>query len=151
MNKENEFKVDWEAVFEPDDYLYFYYDGLAYEQNEKEVKFIVRELNLKELQKILDLACGYGRHTNKLAALGHDVTGVDITKGFLEMAGHEAKEMNTNSRYIVQDMREINFHNEFDCVISMSTSFGFFKDDENFLVLENVSRALKTRRNHRNY
>jgi len=143
MSEKKEFKVDWEAVFEPDDYLYFYYEGLGGEQREKEVNFIVKELNLAEGKLILDLACGYGRHANKLAALGHDVTGVDITEGFLEIAKKEAKEIGVKVRYILQDMREINFNNEFDCAISMSTAFGYFEDDENFKVLENVSRALK--------
>ena len=140
---EEHFRIDWKAVFEPDDYLYFYYEGLGGEQREKEVNFIVKELNLMEPKKILDLACGYGRHANKLAALGHDVTGVDITEGFLEIAKKEAKEIGVKVRYILQDMREINFNNEFDCAISMSTAFGYFEDDENFKVLENVSRALK--------
>jgi SAM-dependent methyltransferase len=143
MSEEKEFKVDWEAVFEPDDYLYFYYEGLAGERNKMEVDFIARELNLTEPKKIFDLACGYGRHANKLAALDHDVTGVDITKGFLEMAEREAKEMDVNVKYLLKDMREIDFESEFDCAISMSTAFGYFEDDENFKVLENVSRALK--------
>jgi SAM-dependent methyltransferase len=143
MSEKKEFKVDWEAVFEPDNYLYFYYEGLGGEQREKEVNFIVKELNLAEPKKILDLACGYGRHANKLADLGHDVTGVDITEGFLEIAKKEAKEIGVKVRYILQDMREINFNNEFDCAISMSTAFGYFEDDENFKVLENVAKALK--------
>jgi cyclopropane fatty-acyl-phospholipid synthase-like methyltransferase len=143
MSEEKEFKVDWEKVFEVDDYLYFYYEGLSGERREKEVDFIVKELNLTEPKRILDLACGWGRHANRLASLGYDVTGVDITKGFLEIAKKETKEMNVKVRYILQDIRDINFNNEFDCVISMSTAFGYFDDDDNLKVLENVSRALK--------
>ena len=64
---EKKLKVDWEKVFEVDDYLYFYYEGLSGEQREKEVNFIVKELNLTEPKRILDLACGLGRHVRKLA------------------------------------------------------------------------------------
>jgi cyclopropane fatty-acyl-phospholipid synthase-like methyltransferase len=143
MSEKKEFKAEWEKVFEVDDYLYFYYEGLSGERREKEVNFIVKELNLAEEKLILDLACGWGRHANKLAALCHKVTGIDITKGFLEMAEHEAKEMGVHVRYVLEDMRKISFVNEFDCVISMSTAFGYFEDEENFKVLKNVSRALK--------
>ena len=143
MSKEKEFKVDWEKVFEPDDYLYFSYEVLSGERREKEVNFIVKELNLTEPKRILDLACGWGRHASKLASLGHDLTGVDITEGFLEIAKKEAKEMNVNVQYILQDIRDINFNNEFDYAISMSTAFGYFDDDDNLKVLENVSKALK--------
>jgi SAM-dependent methyltransferase len=140
---EEHFRVDWKAVFEPDDYLYFYYEGLGGEQREKEVNFIVKELNFTEPKKILDLACGYGRHANKLASLGHDITGVDITKGFLEMAEREAKEIGVKVKYILKDMREVDFDSEFNCAISMSTAFGYFEDNDNFKVLENVAKALK--------
>jgi cyclopropane fatty-acyl-phospholipid synthase-like methyltransferase len=58
MSEKKEFKVDWEKVFEVDDYLYFYYERLSGEQREKEVDFIVKELNLVEGKSILDLACG---------------------------------------------------------------------------------------------
>jgi len=143
MGEKKEFKADWEKVFEVDDYLCFYYERLGGERREKEVNFIVKELNLTEPKKILDLACGYGRHANKLASLGHDVTGVDITKGFLEMAEKEAKEMSVKVKYILKDMREVDFDSEFDCAISMSTAFGYFEDNENFEVLKNVSKALK--------
>ena len=139
---EERFRVDWKAFFEPDDYLYFQ-EGLDEEETKREVDFISKESNLNKPMKILDLACGYGRHANKLAALGHDVTGVDITKGFLEMAEREAKEIGVKVKYILKDMREVNFDSEFDRAISMFTSFGYFEDDENFKVLENVSRALK--------
>ena len=58
MGEKKEFKADWEKVFEVDDYLCFYYERLGGERREKEVNFIVKELNLTEPKKILDLACG---------------------------------------------------------------------------------------------
>ena len=92
---------------------------------------------------ILDLACGHGRHANRLAALGHNVTGVDITKGFLDIAKQDAKEKVLKVKYIHQDMRKIKFKNEFDRVILMFTAFGYFNEKENFKVLKNVFNALK--------
>lgn len=129
---------DFEAVFEPDDYLYFYGDALTEERTKKEIEFLVKELELNGPMKILDLACGYGRHANLLAELGCCVTGVDITPGFLEIA----KKKGLNVEYVQQDMRKISFLNKFDRALLLFTSFGYFEDKENFKVIKNVSRAL---------
>ncbi|MGC9338023.1 MAG: class I SAM-dependent methyltransferase [Candidatus Cloacimonadia bacterium] len=93
--------------------------------------------------KILDLACGHGRHANRLAELGYSITGIDITSGFLEIANREAREKGVNVEYIQGDMREISFKEEFDIILLFFTSFGYFEDEENCRVLENVARALK--------
>lgn len=134
---------DFEAVFEPDDYLYFYGDALTEERTKREIEFLVKELELDKPMKILDLACGHGRHANRLAKLGHSVTGVDINLGFLEIAKKEAKEKGVSVEYIMEDMRKISFHEEFDRVLLLFTSFGYFEDDENLLVLKNIANALK--------
>lgn len=136
-------KFDFEAVFEPDDYLLFYRETLTEERTKKEIEFLVNELELDKPNKILDMACGYGRHANRLAELGHHVTGIDITLGFLEIAKRDANEKGVSVKYIQGDMRKINFKEEFDRVLLLYTSFGYFEDKDNFKVLQNVTRALK--------
>ena len=136
---------DFERVFEPSNYLYFYADVLTPEQTKKEVEFLIRELGLRPPMNVLDLACGYGRHANRLAEIGCDVTGVDLTPGFLEIARKEAEEMGVSDkvRYVLGDMRKISFKEEFDRALLLFVSFGYFTDEENLLVLKNVNRALK--------
>lgn len=134
---------DFEAVFEPEDYLYFYEEILTEERTKQEIEFLMKELNLNKPMKILDLACGHGRHANRLAKLGHSVTGVDITFGFLEIAKRDAKEKRVGVKYMQGDMRELIFTDEFDRVLLLYTAFGYFEDEENFKVLRNVARALK--------
>jgi SAM-dependent methyltransferase len=134
---------DFEAVFDVDDYITFYEDSLTPERTQAEVDFLVRELALDQEYDILDLACGFGRHVNELAALGHHVTGVDRSRGFLEIARKAAEIIQVPTTYLQGDMRHIDFHEEFDHVLLLFTSFGYFKDDENLLVLKNVCRALK--------
>jgi len=134
---------DIEAVFDAEDYLYFYQETLTPERTQMEVDALVRELSLDEACSILDLACGFGRHANALAALGHSVIGVDLIPGFLEVARREAQELHLPTKYIQADMRRIDFNQEFDHVLLLFTSFGYFEDDDNQLVLENVRRALK--------
>ena len=134
---------DLDAVFEVDDYMYFYSDSLTDERSDAEVASLVTLLELDSPMKILDLACGFGRHANRLAALGHSVTSVDFTAGFLEIARRHAAEQGVRVDYRQGDMRQINFVEEFDRVVLLFTSFGYFEDGENVQVMENVARALK--------
>ena len=143
-NRPSEEKAfDIEAVFEPNDYLYFYSDFLTKERTEKEVEYLINVLDLEKSMKILDLACGHGRHANRLAELGYRVTGVDITPGFLDIAKKDAHERGVTVTYLQQDMRDINFTEEFDIVLLLYTAFGYFNDEENFKVLQNIAKALK--------
>ena len=103
----------------------------------------MKELELDKSLKILDLACGHGRHANRLAKLGHKVMGVDITQGFLENAKNDAKKNGVWVKYIQKDMREISFEEEFDRVVLLFGSLGYFEDSENLKVVKNVVSALK--------
>jgi 2-polyprenyl-3-methyl-5-hydroxy-6-metoxy-1,4-benzoquinol methylase len=101
---------DLEAVFEVDDYLFAYQDDLTDERTDREVASLVKLLGLDSPLKILDLACGYGRHANRLAALGHSVTGVDYMPGFLTLARQRAAEMGVQVDYRQGDMRQVSFN-----------------------------------------
>jgi SAM-dependent methyltransferase len=103
----------------------------------------VERLELDSPLRILDLACGFGRHANRLAALGHTVTGVDLMPGFLEIARQQAAAMRVQVDYRQGDMRQLSFDAEFDRVMLLFTSFGYFSDDENLEVTRNVARALE--------
>ncbi|MBN1220135.1 MAG: class I SAM-dependent methyltransferase [Anaerolineae bacterium] len=123
--------------------MYVYRDDLTDERSDAEVALWVTSLELDSPMKILDLACGFGRHANRLAALGHSITGVDFMPGFLELARQQATQMGLQVDYRQGDMRQLSFMEEFDRVVLLFTSFGYFDDDENVQVLESVARALK--------
>lgn len=143
LEKPEQPAFDFEAVFQVDDYMYFYSDMLTPEGAEKQVNFLVQELELNAPMKILDLACGFGRHANRLAALGHQVTGVDLTEGFLELARQDAEARKVSVDYRQGDMRQLDFVQAFDCVLLIFTAFGYFDDEQNLLVLKNIAHALK--------
>jgi len=134
---------DYDAVFDVDDYLYFYGDMLTDERTEAEVTALVQILELTVPMTILDLACGFGRHANRLAALGHQVTGIDLMPGFLEIGRRNAAEKGVQVIYQQGDMRQLSFIEMFDRVMMLFTTFGYFEDEDNLLVLKNVARALK--------
>jgi 2-polyprenyl-3-methyl-5-hydroxy-6-metoxy-1,4-benzoquinol methylase len=109
-----------------------------------EVDGILRLLNLKTKSKILDIPCGYGRHSIELAKRGFIVTGSDLNDKHLTFAKKEARKNSTKIQFVKENMVEINYDSPFDAVINMFYSFGFFESDEdNFKVLQNFFKALK--------
>ena len=79
----------------------FYSEKLTEERTDKEVNFLVRVPELDKPKRILDLACGFGRHAIKLAELGHNVVGIDMMEGLLDIARKSAneKEVRQFSKY----------------------------------------------------
>jgi SAM-dependent methyltransferase len=131
------------AHFEVEDYLHFYLPHLTVERTEAEVNAIVQLLEPERSLDILDLACGFGRHTNRLAAVGYRMTGVDIEPGFLELAQRHANEAGVRVDYRKGDMRSLEFNCDFDVVLLLFTAFGYFEDDENLAVLRSIYKALR--------
>jgi len=95
-------------------------------------------------KRVLDLACGPGRHAVPFAQKGFTVTGIDGSKYLLEKAKAYADENSVPVEWIHQDMRSFVRQNSFDLAISLFTSFGYFDSkDEDLLVLKNIFEALK--------
>ena len=130
-------------VFSVKDYFCYYKDFLKDERTKKELDFIEEALKLNKNMKILDLCCGHGRISNPLAACGYDVTGLDITKGFLNIAKRDANRKKLKVKYVHGDMRKIPWKNHFDVIINIFTSFGYFDDKINLKILKGISQALK--------
>lgn len=85
-------------------------------------------LRMKPGDSVLDLACGFGRHSLALSALGCRVTGVDLNPGFISEALKNGELAGSDARFIRADMREFMERDGFDHVILMYNSFGYFRD-----------------------
>lgn len=110
----------------------------------EEAHGVCRLLRLKEGCRVLDLPCGYGRHSIALARMGMKVVGGDINRNFLSIAETDAGRCGVEVDFRFLDMRQIAYADEFDAVINMCYSFGFFEsDDENLDVLRRFFRALR--------
>ncbi len=102
-----------------------------------------KALKLKRGSRVLDLACGTGRHSILLARRGASVLGVDKTPSYLKEARRRAGALR-NCRFALGDMRRLPFENEFDAAMNLWTSFGYFaKESEDLQALRGVARALK--------
>ncbi len=110
----------------------------------EEVAKVLRLLEAREGEAVLDLACGPGRHALELARRGFRVTAVDRTSAYLEEAERRAREENLSVEFVREDMRTFCRPGAFHRAINMFTSFGYFEDaadDER--VLDNLFRSLK--------
>jgi len=112
-----------------------------------EVDFIKKVTRIKKKAKILDLGCGFGRHSIEFAKRGYQVVGVDFSRKLLSIAKKKAKKEKVKVKFILKDAREIPFKQEFDLVISLyDSAFGVLENDqENFKVLQKIHRALKSK------
>jgi SAM-dependent methyltransferase len=100
---------------------------------------IVHYLNLPEDAKILDLACGKGRHSLYLNQLGFEVTGADLSENSICEA---SKFSNEKLHFMVHDMRDP-FEQKFDAVLNLFTSFGYFENDaDNLRTLKAIRESL---------
>jgi ubiquinone/menaquinone biosynthesis C-methylase UbiE len=107
------------------------------------VKFIIKVLDCKRGDKILDLGSGSGEHTRFLAKKGIKCVGVEITPSLVSHARKKAKQENVKVKYVIQDMRKIDYKEEFDYCIIISGTFGFFSNYQNLRLLNKIRKALK--------
>lgn len=122
-----------------------YYHILYSERNNHEAAYFVTNL-VKHLQpaphaRIIDIACGRGRHAVCLNKKGYDVTGIDLAVDNIRYA--KSFESPTLHFY-VHDMRTLAYSNHFDMAFNLFTSFGYFDtDEEHVAALKAFNCALK--------
>jgi SAM-dependent methyltransferase len=135
-------RFDTEGMFD-EDYLYFYVGYLTDGQADADADLIWRLLDLRPGLAVLDLGCGHGRIANRLAERGCEVTGLDVTPMFLDLARADAAVRGVTVEYRHGDMRDLPWQGRFDRVVSWFTSYGYFDDAGNRTVLRQAARALK--------
>lgn len=121
-----------------------YYHILYMNRDNKEAQEFITKLLavLKPLEnaRILDLACGKGRHSIFLHKLGYDVTGTDLSVSSISWA-NQFKAPGLN--FLVQDMRHPIENHKFDYIFNLFTSFGYFNDrNDNLKVLNAANQML---------
>ncbi len=130
----------WETIF---DERYPELFGPLERDPEEEVTRIVGLLSLPPGASVVDLGCGRGRHAIPLSRCGYRVTGVDLSEKMLGIARDRALREGASVEWVRADMRKFVRRDAFDACLSLFTSFGFFNDEENELVLGNVAKSLK--------
>ena len=132
---------DWYRHWFGDEYLRMYphRDG---KDAEHLISLIDSHLHL-EGRRVLDLACGPGRHAGRLKQRGASVTGLDLSETLLRVA--RSGENRSAADYVRGDMLAMPFvQGRFDGVTNLFTSFGYFPDDRMHEdVIHSVGRLLR--------
>lgn len=91
--------------------------------------------------KILDLACGKGRHSRYMASKGYVVTGIDLSENSIQFARQFESD---NLSFFQHDMRKPFRVNYFDYIFNIFTSFGYFDNEaDNLTALKRVAEGMK--------
>lgn len=122
-----------------------YYQVLYRHRDKDEARgFIQRLMEYLDVPaggRVLDLACGQGRHSVELHRLGYQVVGIDLAEeSIAEAQVNEADGL----EFFVHDMRSLYWSDHFDAVLNLFTSFGYFHSSEDDqLTIDSVRDALR--------
>ena len=125
----NNQQSSWFASWFDTPYYHILYKDRNYREAQLFMDNLTHYLNLPEQAKVLDLACGKGRHSIYLNQLGFNVLGVDLSENSIEIANKNANE---TLHFQIHDMR-VPFEEKYDAVFNLFTSFGYFDNDEDNL------------------
>ena len=135
-------KKPWfETLFE-EDYLRTL-PFLTPQATQAEACFVMDTLELAPGAQVLDVGCGYGRHSMELAARGYHVVALDSSLPLLLRGADEAQRRGLDINFVHGDMREIAFEAQFDGAFCLFSTFGYFDDETNKQTAQNIARALK--------
>jgi SAM-dependent methyltransferase len=107
-----------------------------------ECDLLVDQIQPASTDKILDLMCGYGRHSLELAARGIAVRAIDNEEAYVEELKREAEEKGLAVEAYAGDVLEADFGTGFKAAVCMGNSFAFFNKEEALKLLKLTSKAL---------
>jgi SAM-dependent methyltransferase len=133
----------WEDYFD-ETFVSVYRDFLTPERTEREIEGLLEMVPLPPGGDVLDLPCGWGRHSIALARAGYRVTGLDQSETLLARGRKRARAAHVEVDFVRGDMRELDWRERFDAVLSLYSSLGYFlSDDEDLRVLRGAAAALR--------
>jgi SAM-dependent methyltransferase len=127
---------DWFSSWFNTKYYHILYKNRDDNEAERFIKNLTKDLKIAPNSKILDLACGKGRHSVFLNKLGFNVEGCDLSKESINFA---KKFENEKLHFFVHDMREPIQNKTYDYVLNLFTSIGYFEDvTDNLKMIQSI-------------
>ena len=134
---------EWFAEWFNTEYYHILYQDRDEDEANRFISNLISFLNIPKNSKLLDLACGKGRHSKILNSFSYDVLGVDLSENSILEA---KKETTVTLHFETHDMRKVIPNLKFDAVFNLFTSFGYFDSpEENQKVCSSVSEMLNSK------
>lgn len=133
--------MDWFTSWFDSPYYHILYKNRDLEEAERFIDQLTSHLSLPPGARIIDIPCGKGRHCLYLNKKGFFVSGADLSRESIHYAQQFS---NPTLNFFIHDMRKEFAENEFDAVLNIFTSFGYFDDPEdNQRCVDAFAKALK--------
>jgi cyclopropane fatty-acyl-phospholipid synthase-like methyltransferase len=134
-------QIEWFGEWFDSPFYHILYKHRDYEEAHAFIDKLIDNLGIKADHKLMDLACGKGRHSIYLNQKGFDVIGLDLSE---QNIVHANQFSNEKLHFEIHDMREAHGINEFDYVFNLFTSFGYFETKkEHEDAIKSVASSLK--------
>jgi len=108
----------------------------------KHVNWIHHEVLSGRPTRILDLGCGPGLYSSRLARMGHECVGIDYSPASIAYARDYARKGNLRCEYIHEDIRTAEYGHGFGLVMLIFGEFNVFKPADAQVILEKAYRAI---------
>jgi SAM-dependent methyltransferase len=109
---------------------------------EAQVAWIHRELLRERPSRVLDLGCGPGLYSSRLARLGHECLGIDFSPASIRYARERTAPGAASPRYELADLREAEYGGPYDLAMLIFGELTVFKGEDAALILGKAGRAL---------
>jgi SAM-dependent methyltransferase len=110
---------------------------------DRHVAWIHHDLLAEKPAKILDLGCGPGFYTSRLAALCHECRGIDFSPASIAYARREAERAGETCEYLEQDVRAADYDEEYGLVMMIYGEINVFRPHEAREILSKACHALE--------
>lgn len=134
-------RENWYESWFDSTYYHLLYQHRDETEAENFLSQLLNRIHLPVPSRVLDLACGKGRHSRYLHQCGHEVTGVDLSPENIRFCQQFEQD---RLRFFEHDMRKVVAVNYFDAIFNLFTSFGYFsRQSENERVIHSAASALR--------
>lgn len=135
--------MSWYSDWFNSEYYLKVYSHRDESEAERLVSLILNNVNHEGGSKVLDMACGSGRHAIAFTKKGFNVTAIDISHRLISDAKQNASKVNVEIDFVLSNILEYSDQRKYHLAVNLFTSIGYFENDtDNFKVIEKAYNFL---------
>ena len=117
---------------------------LTPQRTKTEIDFLLSKISIPDAGFILDIGCGFGRHSIELAQRGYNLVGIDPSQTMIEAARLASKGLANMPQFIQVHAEDYQTDQRFDAVLCLFTTLGQIEgDQDNHRLVGQAANLLK--------